>query len=228
MRINLSVIATRIFLLITVSYCSACGTTLIRDQSNPGLSAATMYIYFYHGLIKNVHFRNRDTGEEYSNGMYGWAKEYFPNHRQYTYFAIGNLPPGRYEVNKLNLYFDGDTSLIDVPSAAIRFELKPGEIKYLGEYMLGYVKSGLKVESDTKYVKRVYSYSSSADMLLTCTKETESKARTESESAFLRFFVAKGRALPHWAQIAETRLKAIESGQTGLAAPSDTTGGCDG
>jgi hypothetical protein len=191
-------------------FSTACGTTLIRDQSESEMSAATMYIYFYHGLIKDVFFRNRDTGEEYSNGMYGWAKDYFPGRRQYTYFAIGNLPTGRYELHKLNLYFDGQTSMIEIPPTAIRFELKASEIKYLGEYVLGYAKSGLRTESDSTHIKRVFFHSSQSDMLVTCAREADVRERDESESAFLRFFVAKKGALPAWSRLAEARLRALD------------------
>ena len=218
-------------LFIFAAVLGHCNKNWISSQDNPRLGAITMYFSIKHGLTKAASVKNLSTGEVYSNGSYGWGKEFFPIHKRYDFMAIGNLPPGSYSLH--SLYFwavDARTQeqgkqTIQIPDDVFVFAVMPGEILYLGEPHLeaylgdvsentlsAYVKlkqrQGLSVRSfsvphprDESQALRVV-YSNPLE-------PTESNRRSlrKGEKAFLEFFISRRSDLPAWADIAERRLQ---------------------
>lgn len=132
--------------LLSTLFLSACGTTLIKSQADPHLSAVTMYMNLQPFVLDEVEIKNRSTGEVFSNRRYGWGKEFFAADKRFSFLAIGNVTPGEYVVSRIHAWtIIGQNQrvdmAVDMDPEAIRFTVQPNDIQYVGDILVIILKS---------------------------------------------------------------------------------------
>lgn len=206
------IIKKPIIILLSALLLSQCGTTLIADQERADLSVATMYLDFVPGFVKDAFFINRETGKEYANSRYGWGKEFFPREHRFSFFALGNLPAGTYELTRLQVYHISSTKMLAIPKDALVFTVAANEIKFLGQVTITLTDSPASPTVSTGR-RKTTALSNSAGQNFQISHEDAPDGNDrfrDGEEFFLEFFISKKNALPRWTELAKKRLAEIE------------------
>lgn len=206
------------FLLIATPFMvtAHCGRHMIEQRRSPELSAVTMYLLLHSYLIKEVSVKHLGTGMVHTNKTYGWGAERWPRELRFWRVAIGNLPPGAYDLHAIRYYHKGSNGVALFPDGAVRFVVQRSEILHLGD---------LRIYPDSERSPFPFYGPDVVELPITLILNgvqqrmtlfhmygptNDRSAFQPGEEYFLHFFSAAVNQLPEWGRVAKERLARVD------------------